>query len=105
MEGKLRGRKIARCRADDAEETLMNKMRIATILGTYQSTLTNFPYLSKEWKENCEEERLLGVSLTGQWDCPAVRNPVLLQRLREEAIKNNKIYSKRFGISVSTCIT
>ncbi|HLD19088.1 MAG TPA: ATP cone domain-containing protein [Candidatus Nanoarchaeia archaeon] len=93
------------CRADDAEETLMNKMRIATILGTYQSTLTNFPYLSKEWKENCEEERLLGVSLTGQWDCPAVRNPVLLQRLRDEALKVNKQYSKRFGVNSSTCIT
>ena len=62
------------CREEDTEETLLEKIRIAAIIGTYQSTLTHFPYLSKEWKKNCEEERLLGVSITGQWDCPAVRN-------------------------------
>src|SRR3989338_1573582 len=55
-------------RAEDTEESLLRKIRVATILGTYQSTLTKFPYLSKEWKKNCEEERLLGVSITGQWD-------------------------------------
>jgi ribonucleoside-diphosphate reductase alpha chain len=55
-------------RGDDTEESLLRKMRIATIIGTYQSTLTNFGYLSKEWKENCNKERLLGVGLAGQWD-------------------------------------
>ena len=55
-------------RKEDTEETLMRKIRLATILGTYQSTLTYFPHLSKEWKKNCEKERLLGVSVTGQWD-------------------------------------
>lgn len=92
-------------RATDTPATLVKKARIATILGTYQSTLTKFPYLSKEWKKNCEEERLLGVSITGQWDCPAVRNAKMLQKMREEALRVNKIYAKRFGINASTCIT
>ncbi|MBI1975845.1 MAG: ribonucleoside-triphosphate reductase [Candidatus Vogelbacteria bacterium] len=93
------------CRPEDTEKTLMDKVRIATILGTYQSTLTKFPYLSKEWKKNCEEERLLGVSMTGQWDSSAVRNATVLARLRKHAIEVNKKYAKRFGISPSTCIT
>jgi intein/homing endonuclease len=93
------------CRPEDTEESLLKKVRIATILGTYQSMLTDFPYLSKEWKENCEEERLLGVSLTGQWDCPQVRNPETLRKLKEHAIEINKIYAKRFGINPSMAIT
>lgn len=92
-------------RAEDTEEDLLRKVRIATILGTYQSTLTKFGYLSKEWRENCEEERLLGVSVTGQWDSKLARDPLMLRKLREEAIRVNKIYAKRFGISESTCIT
>lgn len=93
------------CRFDDTKETLIRKICLATILGTYQSTLTNFPYLSKAWKENCEEERLLGVSLTGQWDCPTVRDSKVLNALREESLNTNKKYAKKFGINVSTCIT
>ncbi len=92
-------------RAEDTETTLMKKMRIATILGTYQSTLTNFPYLSKEWKEHCDHERLLGVSITGQWDSPVVRKPEVLRKLKAEAIKVNKEFAKRFGINESTAIT
>jgi len=92
-------------RAEDTEATLLKKMRIATILGTYQSSLTNFPYLSKEWKERCEKERLLGVSITGQWDSPAVRKPEVMRKLKAEAIKINKEYAKRFGIGESTAIT
>lgn len=92
-------------RPEDTEEDLIEKVRIATILGTYQSTLTNFPYLSKEWKKNCEEERLLGVSITGQWDCPALRNPATMRKLRETAVATNKKYTKRFGINESTAIT
>ena len=83
----------------------MNKVRIATAIGTYQSMFTDFKYLSREWKRNCEEERLLGVSLTGIWDCPAVHSIETLQLLREKAIEINKEYSKRFGISSSTAIT
>lgn len=92
-------------RAEDTEETLVRKMRVAAILGTYQSTLTKFNYLSANWQNNCEKERLLGVSITGQWDCPAVRSAAVLRRLREEAIKINEEYAVRFGINPSTCIT
>lgn len=92
-------------RAEDTEKTLMKKIRIATILGTYQATLTDFPYLSKEWKENCEREALLGVSITGQWDSPAVRKPEMMKKLRDESIRINKLYAKRFGINQSSAIT
>jgi ribonucleoside-diphosphate reductase alpha chain len=92
-------------RAGDTEKELMRKLRLATILGTYQSTLTNFPYLSKDWKKNCEEERLLGVSITGQWDCKAAREAKILNELRERSIEVNKTYAKRFGITASNCIT
>ncbi|KKP83034.1 MAG: Ribonucleoside-triphosphate reductase [Candidatus Nomurabacteria bacterium GW2011_GWF2_35_66] len=92
-------------RAEDTEESLMRKIRVATIIGTYQSTLTKFGYLSKEWKDNCDDERLLGVSVTGQWDSKLARDPQILTKLRLESIRVNKIYAKRFGISESTCIT
>lgn len=92
-------------RTEDTEETLMKKVRVATILGTYQSTLVKFGYLSKEWKDNCQAERLLGVSITGQWDSKLSRDPKMLQKLKNEAIRVNKIYAKRFGINESTCIT
>ena len=93
------------CRAEDTEESLMRKVRLATILGTYQSSLTKFPYLSKEWKKNCEEERLLGVSLTGQWDSEAARTPGILKKLKEETIRVNEEYAKKMGINASTSIT
>lgn len=92
-------------RQEDTLKTLLRKVRLATILGTYQSTLTNFRYLSKEWKNNCEEERLLGVSVTGQWDSPTARVKETLAKLREEAIKVNQEYAKRMGINPSTAIT
>ena len=92
-------------RAEETEETLLKKIRLATILGTYQATLTYFPYLSPEWKKNCEKERLLGVSITGQWDSEVVRLPNVLKKLKNLSIDINKKYAKRFGISPSTCIT
>lgn len=92
-------------RSEDTLKTLLQKARIATILGTYQSTLTYFPYLSEEWKKNCEEERLLGVSITGQWDCPAVRHSKTLSKLRKKIIEVNKIYAKKFDINHSTAVT
>lgn len=92
-------------RPEDTAESLLKKIKIASILGTYQSTLTNFPYISKEWKKHCEEERLLGVSITGQWDCPAVRNPETLRKLKETVIEINKEYAKKFGIKQSTAVT
>lgn len=92
-------------RAEDTKQSLLRKIRLATILGTYQASLTDFPYLSKEWKENCEKEALLGVSITGQWDSKAARDPKILLELKNEVIKVNRTYSKRFGINPSTCTT
>ncbi len=92
-------------REGDNEASLLRKTRIATIIGTYQSSLTNFGYLSKEWKQNCEAERLLGIGLAGQWDCEVVRSPKVLSKMKAEAIKANKLYAKKFGISESTAIT
>lgn len=92
-------------REGDTRETLLRKVRLATILGTYQATLTNFPYLSEEWKRNCEKERLLGVSITGQWDSSVVRDKKILRELKLEAIRTNQLYAAKFGINFSTCIT
>jgi ribonucleoside-diphosphate reductase alpha chain len=92
-------------RPNDTKESLKKKIKIATILGTYQSTLTKFGYLSKEWKENCEAEALLGVSITGYYDNKIIRTEKVLNELREESIKVNKEYAKKFNINSSTCIT
>ena len=92
-------------RKEDTLPMLLRKIRLATILGTYQSSLTNFPYISKEWKEHCDKERLLGVSITGQWDCPEGRKPETLRKLKAEAVRINRIFAKRFGVSESTAIT
>ncbi len=92
-------------RRDDTLATLKKKVRIAAILGTYQSSLTSFSYLSQAWVDNCASERLLGVSVTGQWDSPESRKPEVLRALRDEAIAVNKKYAKRFGIPASTAIT
>lgn len=94
-------------RKEDNEKTLLRKARMASLLGTYQSTLVNFKYLSKEWGENCSAERLLGVSLTGQWDSELVRRPDVLKKLKTEVNKTNKKYAKRFGVpqsSSTTCV-
>ncbi len=92
-------------RPDDTEKTLLEKARIATILGTYQATLDDFKYISKQWKKNIQDERLLGVSITGQWDSPVVRDEKVLRKLRDEVIKVNKKYAKRFGINPATAAT
>ena len=92
-------------RPHDTVATLKRKMELATLLGTYQSTLSNFGYLSKKWKENCEAERLLGVSLTGYYDNTIIRDDKVLDALRLDSIETNKKYAKRFGINASTAIT
>ena len=94
-------------RANDTEESLARKVRLATILGTIQSTLTDFKFLSAEWKQNTEEERLLGVSMTGIMDAEITSNPnpEMLERLRDEARKTNEKYAKRLDIPVSASIT
>jgi ribonucleoside-diphosphate reductase alpha chain len=92
-------------RADDNEKSLLRKIRLATLLGTYQATLTKFPYLSSEWNKNCEEEALLGVSFTGYYDNEVVKRAAILRKMRDEAVKTNRLYSKKFGINQSTCVT
>ena len=94
----------------DTDDDLDRKVRLATILGTAQSTLTNFPYLRKVWKNNTQEERLLGVSLTGIMDnihtnCFLVDIGERLTRMKQIAIDTNKKYAKKFGIEESTAIT
>lgn len=93
------------CKADDTVKTLRRKIQIATLIGTYQSTLTDFKYIKNVWTDNNKEERLLGVSLTGQWDCPVVRDPEVMSDLRQTAIATNEIYANRFNINRSTAIT
>lgn len=95
------------CRVDDNEEDLKRKIGLATILGTLQASLTDFKYVRKIWQKNCEEERLLGVSLTGIQDCKILRNPepAMLDRLREHAIQVNSDYSAKLGINPATAIT
>tara|TARA_R100001244_G_scaffold21138_1_gene22609 strand:- start:848 stop:1657 length:810 start_codon:yes stop_codon:yes gene_type:complete len=80
---------------------------MATILGTIQSTLTNFRYLSARWKKNTEEERLLGVSITGIYDCPALYNATSLdlKKLKDKAIETNKKWAKKLHINESAAIT
>ena len=94
-------------RAGDTEESLKRKVRLATILGTFQSTLTDFKFLSAEWKQNTEEERLLGVSLTGIMDAEITSNPdpKMLERLRDEARKTNEKLAKQLDIPPSASIT
>lgn len=92
-------------RADDTEASLLRKARIASILGTYQSTLTKFGYISKQWTDHCKEERLLGVSITGQWDSPAVRKAEVMRKVRDIAVKTNATYAKRFGVEQSMAVT
>ena len=97
-------------RATDTLDTLSEKVRLATILGTIQSNYTKFPYLRKVWKNNTEEERLLGVSLTGVMDNPlmTLKNKGLektLDHLKQIAVSTNATWAKRLGIPVSTAIS
>ena len=99
-------------RPDDTIDTLQNKIRIATILGTFQSTLTNFKYLSREWGRNCDDERLLGVSLTGIMDNGITNGtksktklPEILEQLRQVAVETNKEWATKFGINRAAAIT
>ena len=97
-------------RAEDTVETLARKVRIATILGTFQATLTHFPYLRKIWQKNTEEERLLGVSLTGILDnhwmgevCDSTAKN--LEQLRQVAVDTNSEFADNLGIPRSAAIT
>ena len=97
-------------RENDSLADLKEKVRIATIIGTFQSTLTNFRYLRSDWRKNQEEERLLGVSMTGIMDHPVLSKPTeetvqWLTELREHAINVNKEWAERLGIPQSAAIT
>jgi ribonucleoside-triphosphate reductase len=97
-------------RPTDTRQSLLEKVRLATILGTFQSTLTNFKYVSAAWKKNCSEERLLGVSLTGIMDCRLTNGKEknldnLLESLKAEAVAVNKEFAKKMGIPQSVAIT
>ena len=99
-------------RKSDTYESLEDKVRHATVLGTWQSTLTDFKYLTKEWERNCEDERLLGVSLTGIMDHPVLNGSKgekklieWLNNLREVARETNADHARRLGIKSSASIT
>lgn len=98
-------------RGEDTYNDLKRKVRLATILGTIQSTLTNFQFLSEEWTRNTEEERLLGVSITGIMDNVLLNGaekeklPEMLEELRDYVRSINKKYSEKLGISESAAIT
>ena len=99
-------------RADDTEETLKDKVKVATILGTLQSTMTDFRYLRNVWKKNTEEEALLGVSMTGIMDCKLTNGSTgdeklgkLLETLKAVAVKTNKKWAETLGVNQSVAIT
>jgi len=99
-------------RPEDTLDDLLNKIEIATILGTFQSTFTRFKYLRKIWQKNCEEERLLGVSLTGQLGHKVLNGSEGIEKLeqwliamREHAVSINSKYAAEIGINQSTAIT
>ncbi len=98
-------------RPEDTEKDLIRKHEIATILGTFQSTLTNFRYVRRHWKNNADEERLLGVSMTGIAEHPILGHynnsdlPGLLEKLRDTDVQTNKKWAKVLGINQSVAVT
>ena len=98
-------------RADDTLEDILKKAEIAAVLGTFQSTLTHFPYLRKSWAKNTEEERLLGVSMTGIMDNPLLNNPDdpelpnRLELIKQHVVKTNAELAERIGIPASVATT
>jgi len=99
-------------RENDTISEIQRKVELATILGTWQSTLTDFKYLRKIWKDNTEEERLLGVSITGQFGHELMSGQSgldfladTLNHLREVAVETNKFYANKIGINPSAAIT
>jgi ribonucleotide reductase, class II len=96
---------ISVARAEDTVESLREKVEIATIIGTIQSLATYFPDLRPMWKQNCEEERLLGVDITGQLDCPAVQDAAVMRELRGVAVETNRRYAQQLGINQSAAVT
>jgi ribonucleoside-diphosphate reductase alpha chain len=96
---------IAVARSDDTEDTLRDKVELATIIGTIQSMAEHFPGLREEWVKNQQEERLLGVDILGQMDSPISRDPEVQFRLKEHSIKVNAMYAEMLDINASVSIT
>lgn len=96
---------IAVARAGDTEEDLLEKVTVAAIIGTIQSNAIDFPILRPEWSQNCQEERLLGVDITGQLDCPRVQDPYVKQKLLKQALVTNQMIADMLGINRSAAIT
>lgn len=92
-------------RANDTEETLTRKVEVAAVIGTIQSMATNFPGLRPIWKQNCEEERLLGVDLNGQMDSAIAQDEEVQQRLQERVVRINKRYAELLGVPQSAATT
>ena len=92
-------------RRQDDLDSLLDKVETATWLGVIQSTFTNFPYLRKEWKKNCDVERLLGVSLTGQMDNPSVLTSEGLKALKSRVLRISRKAAGILGINVPTATT
>jgi ribonucleoside-diphosphate reductase alpha chain len=98
-------------RTEDTQDTIARKVRLASILGTWQASLTHFPYLSSEWKKNCQEEALLGVSLTGILDNPLMGSKDhrllsgVLEDLKKVAVDTNKEWAEKIGINPAAAIT
>ena len=92
-------------RPQDTQAELERKIRLASLVGTFQATLLDFGYLDKAWRDNCEAEQLLGVSITGYYDNKIVRTDSVLEALRDAAVDENKKYAKRFGVNASTAVT
>lgn len=96
---------ISVARDGDRLEDLLYKVETAAIIGTIQSLATYFPHLRPEWSRNGQEERLLGVDINGQLDCPAVQDPSTQRILREAAIRTNRLLASQLGINPSASVT
>ena len=96
---------ISVARDGDTLEKLRDKVETATLIGTIQSLATHFPYLRSAWAENGRLERLLGVDITGQLDCPAVQEPEVLRQLRQTVVETNRTFSEALGINQSAATT
>jgi len=98
-------------RPEDTQDTLARKVRLATILGTWQASLTHFPYLSSDWRKNCEEEALLGVSMTGILDNPLMHTKdsrllaAVLEDLKKTAVETNSLWAEKININPAAAIT
>jgi ribonucleoside-diphosphate reductase alpha chain len=96
---------IAVARSGDTLESMLDKVEVATIIGTIQSLATHFPDLRPIWKQNCVDERLLGVDITGQMDSPVVHDAAVMHALRAHAVETNRVFAEQLGINQSAAVT